>query len=167
MNGEISVRQLHLIGHRHRRRVAVERPGAPVTGNRQRHFAIHGHHRRVSAESRVMAQVFDPLEQRLAPQQIQQFPFATSQQRAVLEHLGLQLIGRLRQRRGIADAQDRQTMGQLPRHRRFVVRQLAIFQHVLRLIVAALQQLDDCLNSCGSNSLMSFIQAISMRVNKP
>jgi hypothetical protein len=58
-------------------------------------------------------------------------------------------------------------VGQLPRHRRFVVRQLAIFQHVLRLIVAALEQLDDGLNSCGSSSLMSFIQAISMRVNRP
>jgi hypothetical protein len=32
----------------------------------------------------------------------------------------------------------------------------------LRLIVAALEQLDDGLNSSGSSSLMSFIQAISL-----
>ncbi|MNN58598.1 hypothetical protein D3C81_1736530 [compost metagenome] len=90
-----------------------------------------------------MAQVFDPLQQRLAPQQIQQFPLATAEQAAVLEHPGRQLIGGLRQRCGVADAQDRQTVGQLPGYARFVVRQLAVLQHVLRLIMPALQQLDD------------------------
>lgn len=129
--------------------MAVERPGAPVAGNRQGHVAVHFHQRRGGGERRVMVQVFDPLQQRLAPQQVQQLPFSTTEQTAVLEHLGLQLVGGLRQGRGVADMQDRQTVGQLPRHARFIVRQLAVFEHVLRLIVTALEQRDDGLVLLG------------------
>lgn len=167
MNGEIGLGQLHLLGHRHRRGMAVERPGAPVAGNGQGHVAVHTHQRRVGGERRVMPQVLDPLEQRLAPQQIQQFPFATTEQAAVLEHSGLQFVYRLRQGAGVTNVQDRQAVGQLPRHTRLIVRQVAALEYVLRLIVTPLQQRDDGLEFLRSSSLTSFFQAISRRVNKP
>ncbi len=149
MDGEIGQGQLHLVGHRHRRGMTVERPGAPVASDGQHHVAVHFHQRRVGGERRVVAQVLDPLEQRLAPQQVQQLPFAAAEQGAVLEYPGRQLVLALRQGRGVADLEDRQAVGQLPRHGRFVVRQVAMLDDMLGLVVASLQQLDDGLELLG------------------